>query len=265
MQVWSIASGSSGNAYLVRAGETVALYECGIPMKRIVNFLQRLRISPHDLAGIFLTHDHSDHIRSARQVSDTYNLPLFATPGTLSHPSLCDSSWARPLTANQAFRVGDTEVLPFPVPHDAREPVGFRITAHEATACITTDLGFVPKDVQRHLRGNDLLVLEANHDEELLHNGPYPRFLKQRVLGNRGHLSNVATGNALAACGERVPTTVWLAHLSPVNNRPDLAHQAVSGSLAAVGLGHVTVEVAERHRPSLDWSSRPRASQLSLF
>lgn len=265
MDVWSIASGSSGNAYLVRAEGATVLVECGISLSRITGFLKRLGISPYDLTGVLLTHDHSDHTRSARQLSDRYQVPIFATPGTLGCASLRDAALARPVGTERPFRVGDLEVSAFRVPHDAYEPVGFRIAAHAATVTVTTDLGHVPGEVQQNLRDSDLLILEANHDVEMLQNGPYPTFLKRRVLGQHGHLSNVATAQALAACRDRVPGEVWLAHLSPTNNSHAVALEAVSGHLRAAGLGHVTVQVAERHRPSLHWTATPRARQLSLF
>ncbi|MFN8637850.1 MAG: MBL fold metallo-hydrolase [Chloroflexota bacterium] len=265
MDVWSIASGSSGNAYLVRGEGATVLVECGIPLGRIASFLKRLGLAPYDLTGVLLTHDHSDHTRSARQLSDGYGVPIFATPGTLGCDSLRDAQLARPVGADRPFRVGDLEVRAFKVPHDAYEPVGFTLTAQAATVTVTTDLGYVPGEVQRNLRDNDLLILEANHDVEMLQNGPYPTFLKRRVLGQHGHLSNAATGAALAACGDRVPSEVWLAHLSPTNNRPDVALEAVAGRLQAAGLGHVAVRVAERHRPSLHWTAPARTRQLSLF
>jgi phosphoribosyl 1,2-cyclic phosphodiesterase len=265
MDVWSIASGSSGNAYLARAAGTTVLLECGIPMSRITGFLKRHGIAPHDLDGVLLTHDHSDHTRSARQFSDAYGVPIFATPGTLGCASLRDAAHARPIEADRPFRIGDLEALAFRVPHDAHEPVGFKLTAQTATVTITTDLGHVPSEVQRHLRDNDLLILEANHDVEMLQSGPYPAFLKKRVLGRHGHLSNAATVEALAACRDRVPAQVWLAHLSPVNNQPGVALDAIARHLDTVGLGHVTIQVAERTRPSLHWSAAPRTRQLALF
>jgi phosphoribosyl 1,2-cyclic phosphodiesterase len=198
-------------------------------------------------------------------LSDKYQLPLFATAGTLGHQSLRDSAWARPIQPGQSLRIGEVEATAFSVPHDAREPVGYRLRAHAATVCVTTDLGFVPKEVGREFRDNDLLVLEANHDVEMLHAGPYPQFLKRRVLGDHGHLSNVATADALLACRDRVPSNVWLAHLSPTNNTPERAHTEIVGRLGAAGYGHVDLQVAARSRPSLHWSSTPRPVQLSLF
>src|SRR6266536_2240748 len=260
MDVWSIASGSSGNAYLIRAGGTAVLVECGISVKRIAAFLARVGLAPSDLAGVLLTHDHSDHTRAARQLAESYEVPLYATPGTLGCAALRDTPWARPIAPDRPFQVGELEVLAYPVPHDAYEPVGFRVAGHRGTVGVTTDLGFVPDDVQQRFLDTDLLILEANHDVEMLRSGPYPMFLKRRVLGSHGHLSNEATAEALAACRDRIPGDVWLAHLSPTNNRPHIAQAAVSAHLQGVGLGHVTVSVAARHRPSLHWSSATRST-----
>ncbi len=265
MDVWALASGSSGNAYLVRAGPTALLVECGISLARVVAHVRERGLAPEELAGVLLTHDHVDHIRSARQLSDRYGVPLYATAGTLGHRSLRGAALARPLEPGKRVRLGDLEVLPFRVPHDAAEPVGYQLFAHEATVCVTTDLGFVPDAVIPSFRDNDLLVLEANHDEEMLVSGPYPELLKRRVLGDHGHLSNRATAEALMACGDRVPPRVWLAHLSQVNNTMSRALADIGGWLAERGLGHVEVEVARRNRPSLRWSSEPRPKQLRLW
>jgi phosphoribosyl 1,2-cyclic phosphodiesterase len=265
MNVWSIASGSSGNAYLIRDGSTAVLVECGISVKRIATFLAKIGLAPSDLAGVLLTHDHSDHTRAASQLAEHYEVPLYATPGTLGCAALRDSRWARPIAPDRPFQVGDLEVLAYPVPHDAYEPVGFRVTGRGATVGVTTDLGFVPDDVQRHFAGTDLMILEANHDVEMLQSGPYPAFLKRRVLGSHGHLSNEATAQALAACRDRVPADVWLAHLSPTNNQPGLAQTAVSAYLERYGLGHVAVSVAERHHPSLHWSPATRSTGARTY
>jgi phosphoribosyl 1,2-cyclic phosphodiesterase len=265
MDVWSLASGSSGNAYLVRTAKTVVLVECGISLSKTVRYLGQHGVEPGELAGVLLTHEHSDHIRSARQLSDAYGVPLFATGGTLGHRSLRDSSLARLVSPDRPFQLGDLEIRPFSVPHDATEPVGYRLAAPAGTVCITTDLGFVPDSVRPRFRDADLLVLEANHDEEMLHAGPYPSFLKRRVLGRHGHLSNTASAEALVACGDRVATVVWLAHLSAVNNTPTRAVMDVADRLTDAGLGHVQVEVTRRNQPSLHWSSEPRVVQMRLL
>jgi len=265
MDVWSLASGSSGNAYLVRSDQTLVLVECGISLSRLTSSLARLGLKPDELNGVLLTHEHGDHILSARQLSDRHRVPLYATRGTLGHPSVRDSDLVRVVAPSRQFPLGDLEVLPFLVPHDADEPVGYRLLGQAASVCIATDLGFVPESVARRFRDNDLLVLEANHDERMVEVGPYPGFLKRRVLSQHGHLSNTSTARALVACGDRVPRRVWLAHLSQVNNTVRRARQDVATSLAGAGLNHVALDVARRNKPSLHWTSEPRLVQQALF
>jgi phosphoribosyl 1,2-cyclic phosphodiesterase len=265
LQVDALASGSSGNAYLVRTGETAMLVEAGLPASRLARFLTGLALPPGRLAGILLTHAHTDHLLGARQLSDQYRVPIYATAGTLGHRTLRDSPLAHPIEPGRVFEFGDLELLPFRVPHDCVEPVGFRLTSREATLCLTTDLGFVPDDVQPLLEGADLLVLEANHDEEMLWSGPYPAFLKNRVGGESGHLSNLAAARCLARLRRRPPSEVWLAHLSRVNNRVARALEVVGASLAEAGLGDIALAAVGRNRPSVRWCSDRPAQQLALF
>jgi phosphoribosyl 1,2-cyclic phosphodiesterase len=265
MQVDALASGSSGNAYLVRCGSTAVLVEAGLPAARLATFLIHLNFDPRCLNGILLTHAHADHRRGAREFSDRYEVPIYATRGTLGHRTLRDSPLAQPLRVNRPLELGQLELTPFRVPHDCIEPVGFRVSGGGAVVCLTTDLGFVPDSVQPFLEGADLLVLEANHDEQMLWTGPYPWFLKRRVGGDSGHLSNWAAARCLARLQRRPPRQVWLAHLSLVNNRPTRALDIVNGTLARAGLGHVAVAAAARNRPSLGWCSERRPEQLVMF
>ena len=264
MQVDALASGSSGNAYLVRAGGTAVLVEAGLPASRLARILTGLAFHPGRLAGILLTHAHSDHLLGARELSDRYQLPIYATAGTLSHRALRGSPLARPLEPGRVFELGELELLPFRVPHDCVEPVGFRLTSQEATLCLTTDLGFVPDEVQPLLEGADLLVLEANHDEQMLWSGPYPAFLKNRVGGENGHLSNLEAARCLAGL-RRPPRDVWLAHLSLVNNRVARALGVVGARLVEAGFAHIALAAVGRNRPSVSWRSDRPAQQLRLF
>ncbi|MBI2756599.1 MAG: MBL fold metallo-hydrolase [Chloroflexi bacterium] len=265
MQLWTLASGSSGNCFLLESEGTHLLVECGRPIGDIRRYLAHCRVDPRALDGILLTHAHSDHIKSAREVSDAYGVPIFASLGTLGHPTLRDCDRAHAITAEDRFRVGEVEVLPFAVPHDCVEPLGFRFESATARACVTTDLGWVPESVQQHLSGLDLLVLEANYDPQLLHEGPYPAFLKSRVAGNRGHLSNAEAGLAVARTGDRAPREVWLGHMSEQNNSHGHALETIGRTLKRRGLGHVRLRVTHHRKPSLYWSSTPREEQLSLF
>jgi phosphoribosyl 1,2-cyclic phosphodiesterase len=265
LRVDALASGSSGNAYLLRTAAGALLLEAGLPAPQLVRYLWSLDFDPRELSGILLTHAHSDHRQGARGLSDRFGVPIYATVGTLGHPSLHDSALARPVEPGRTLTIGELEVLAFSVPHDCSEPVGFRVRAGQASLGLVTDLGFVPDHVPRLLRGVDLLVLEANHDEELLQSGPYPTFLKRRVASRHGHLSNRAAAECLAAMSAEPPGQVWLAHLSQTNNSPATALRAVGAALREIGLDQLPLAAAGRKRPSLSWTTEPGPRQLPLL
>jgi phosphoribosyl 1,2-cyclic phosphodiesterase len=266
MNVWSFASGSDGNCYVIESEGTSLLVECGRPATQIRDFLQGIGIEPDGLSGIVLTHAHGDHSRSARQLSQTHQVPIFASRGTLGALKLDDVRLCKPLESGKTYLVGQIDVKPFAVPHDCREPLGFRFESGTGRAAVATDLGWVPHNVARQLRDVDLLVLEANYDPHLLDTGSYPHFLKQRVSGTYGHLSNAAAGEAIATCGERPPAVVWLAHLSEHNNSPKHALQTVGRILRRNGLAHVPIKTTHHRRSNLRWTSAiARERQLSLF
>ena len=266
MNVWSFASGSDGNCYLVESEGTALLVECGRPYFQIKDFLEAVAVDIDTLAGIVLTHAHGDHCRSARYLSETHRVPIYASKGTLSALNLQDLTMARPIESGRVYEVGQVDVKPFAVPHDCREPLGFRFETGSGRAAIATDLGWVPHNVARQFRDVDLLILEANYDPHLLHTGTYPYFLKQRVSGTYGHLSNSAAGEAIAACRDRAPSAVWLAHLSEQNNSPKHALQTVSRILRRHGLSHVPIKTTVHRRSKLSWTSNvARERQLQLF
>ena len=266
MQVWSFASGSDGNCYLVESEGTALLVECGRPYTQIRDLVESVGLDLDGLGGIVLTHAHGDHCRSARILSNTHRVPIYASRGTLGALSLEDLSLARPIESGKTYVLGQVDVKPFAVPHDCREPLGFRIESGSGRAAIATDLGWVPSNVARQFRDLDLLILEANYDPHLLHTGTYPYFLKQRVSGTYGHLSNAAAGDAIAACADRPPGDVWLAHLSEHNNSPKHALQTVSRVLRRHGLGHVPIKTTQHRRSTLRWTSAfARERQLPLF
>ena len=266
MNVWSFASGSDGNCYLVESEGTALLVECGRPYIQIKDFLLAVGVDIETLGGIVLTHAHGDHCRSARYLSETHRVPIFASRGTLGALNLQDPTMARPIESGKTYVVGQMDLKPFAVPHDCREPLGFRFEAGSGRAAIATDLGWVPHNVARQFRDVDLLILEANYDPHLLHTGTYPYFLKQRVSGTYGHLSNAAAAEAIASCRDRAPRAVWLAHLSEQNNSPKHALQTVSRILRRSGLSHVPIRTTVHRRSNLRWTSNlARERQLPLF
>jgi phosphoribosyl 1,2-cyclic phosphodiesterase len=266
VQLWSFASGSDGNLYLVESEGTRLIVECGRPYQQVLDALEAYAIAPESVNGILLTHAHGDHSRSAASLAHNFGVPIYASWGTLGALPLRERSHGRQLLSGKTITIGEIDVKPFAVPHDCREPLGFRFESASGRACITTDLGWVPSQVVRNFRDLDLLVLEANYDPYLLQNGSYPYFLKQRVAGTHGHLSNAAAAEAIAACGDKAPRSVWLAHLSEHNNSPKHALHTVSRVLRRYGLQHVTLTTTRHRRANLHWTSTSSyARQLSLF
>lgn len=266
MNIWSFASGSDGNCYLVESEGTSLLVECGRPYTQIRDLLDSVCLDIDDLSGIVLTHAHGDHSRSARHLAQTHRVPIYASRGTLGALDLGDVSLGKPLDGGKTYPVGQIDISAFAVPHDCREPLGFRFESGSGRAAIATDLGWVPHSVMRQFRDLDLLVVEANYDPHLLHSGTYPYFLKQRVSGSYGHLSNAAAADAIAACRDRAPRAVWLAHLSEHNNSPKHALSTVSRILRRNGLAHVSIRTTLHRKSSMRWTSEiARERQLPLF
>jgi phosphoribosyl 1,2-cyclic phosphodiesterase len=266
VQLWSFASGSDGNLYLIESEDTRLIVECGRPYLQVLDLLDAHAIEPHTLSGILLTHAHGDHSRSAPALAHNFSVPIYASWGTLGALNIKDRGLGRPLEHGRTITIGDIDVKPFTVPHDCRQPLGFRFESATGKACITTDLGWVPGPVVRQFRDLDLLVLEANYDPHLLETGSYPHFLKRRVASAHGHLSNAAAAEAIAACGDRAPRAVWLAHLSEHNNSPRHALHTVGRILERYGLAHVRLTTTRHRRANLHWTSTSTyARQLSLF
>lgn len=224
--------------------------DAGISARRIGQGLQALGLRLSDVAGILLTHEHTDHTAGLKTLTARYGLPVWApeecafavrdrVPLELMHP----------FAAGESMEVGEFTVESVPTPHDTPVSVGYALRAGNRRAAVVTDLGEVTRRVAQFLDGADFLLLEANHDVELLRMGPYPMFLKQRVLGPRGHLSNDACAQAVKACVERGTRHVFLGHLSINNNLPQLAYETVREALCALGTelgGDVTLQVAPR-------------------
>ena len=236
-----LASGSSGNALFLRAGETRILVDAGIPAARIERGLAELGESADALDAVLLTHEHADHVRGlSGLLAPRPELPVLATRGTrraLESARGADGrgpvpAWGGALEAARGLSLGQLRLRPFPLPHDAAEPVGFRIEAGDRVIGLATDLGTSTPVVERSLAGCSVLVLEANHDLDMLARGPYPPFLKRRVASRQGHLSNAQAASLLSRLAGPALRHVVLAHLSRTNNAPDAALRAVAPALA---------------------------------
>jgi len=241
-----VASGSRGNAYLVGEEGSWLLVDCGISARRLGRALDGLGIFPGSLEAILITHEHRDHVAGLRVFRKKCDAPLYATRGTLASIPDPGPGRCRPIEPGRPFAAGSFRIRPFAVLHDAAEPVGFVIEGNSGSVGIATDLGRVGEEVLEAVAGVRALVLESNHDEEMLENGAYPWYLKERIRGDRGHLSNRASQSALLASAHDSLDAVILAHLSAENNRIEIAREGAEGALRNGGYGEIPVMVAEQ-------------------
>jgi phosphoribosyl 1,2-cyclic phosphodiesterase len=266
VDVWALGSGSAGNGYLVQAGDTRVLVDCGLGIRTLEQRLAALELTPEALTAVLVTHEHSDHVGGVPALVRRYDVPLYATAGTLGavRGKLPDTACTETVVADRSFTLGQFAVHPFTVPHDAAEPVGYRLNTGRARMAILTDLGHVPPPVQAQVRDVELLVLEFNHDPEALVNGPYHAKLKRRIASPLGHLSNAEAAACLTGALSRQHRAVWLAHLSEVNNSQRRAGDAARGAARAAGYPDLPIQIAARRGLSLHWSL-DAPYQLRLF
>ena len=233
MRLCSIASGSSGNCIYVGSDTTHLLVDVGISGKRTEAGLKELDLSMRDIDGIFITHEHADHIAGLGVLVRKYEIPIYATKGTINAiknsnavGEIPDELFC-PISADEKIVIRDLVCNPMRISHDAAEPVAYRIQHGKKRVGIITDLGNYNDYTVESLKGMDALLLEANHDVNMLQVGPYPYYLKQRILGDRGHLSNERAGQLLCSLLHDKLQSVMLGHLSKENNLPELAYEAV--------------------------------------
>lgn len=221
-------SGSSGNAIFVGAGDTRVLIDAGLPGKRVSDALHEIDVLPETLGGIVVTHEHSDHIAGVGVLARKYHLPVYANERTWSAMAGKIGEiapWQRRMFDNEnVFYIGDIAFHPFSVPHDAADPVGYRAYYGGHSVAVATDMGYMKKSVMNALAGAEIVLLESNHDPDMLLRNPrYSVALKKRILGNHGHLSNDTCARALLGLLETGVHRVVLGHLSGENNTPELA------------------------------------------
>jgi len=232
MRFASLGSGSRGNALVVEVKQTRLLLDCGFGLRETVARLLRLDLQPEDLAGILITHEHTDHIGGAVRFACRFKLPVWLTHGTFTNHALAQTlPDIRLIDGHSAFQADEIEVQPFPVPHDAREPVQYAFSSGSRRLGVLTDTGVSTPHIEAILSGCDALVLECNHDPDMLRDGPYPPMLKQRVAGRFGHLDNGMAARLLASLDNSKLQHLIAAHLSEKNNTPELARAALSGVL----------------------------------
>jgi phosphoribosyl 1,2-cyclic phosphodiesterase len=261
----SLASGSSGNAYLLRTETISLLFDAGLRRSTLEKVLEAEGVPPARLGGILISHEHRDHLGSAAEIAERHSVPVWANAEVLRAAGLDALASAAVLDVGRPMLLGDVEVTSFPVSHDAVRPVGFLVRVGSRTITIATDLGKPDGHLTEAVSVSDLVVLESNHDPEMLHSGRYPPHLRKRVAGPTGHLANHQAAEVLARHVKSDGVDVWLAHLSRNNNTQSLALRTVGGILRASGLAGLRIGIARRDRPSLIWSGQARPQQLSLF
>jgi phosphoribosyl 1,2-cyclic phosphodiesterase len=240
VSVTVLASGSSGNCTLVSSSGTRLMVDAGLSCKELMRRMVLCGENPRSVDAILITHEHSDHVAGLYVLAKKLKVPVYITAAT--HDSY--RRWARDSAGNRvrlervesfspgrSFQIGDISVMPFTIPHDAIDPVGFTFRSDGIKVGVCTDLGYIPASVRHHLRGCHVLMIESNHDLELLRGGPYPWSVKQRVMSRVGHLSNDALADFLASDYDGEAEFLILAHLSEKNNHPEIARMTAERAL----------------------------------
>lgn len=260
MDFCSIASGSSGNCIFVGTDQTGVLIDAGISGKRVIAGLNAIERDPKELNAILITHEHSDHIKGLGVLSRKFGIPIYSAPGTIramkTEKSLgkIEETLFHEITPDERFCIGDLQVHPFRVSHDAAEPVAYRLEHEGKSVAVATDLGYYDDYIISHLQNLDALLLESNHDINMLQVGAYPYYLKQRILGRKGHLSNENAGQLLGAILSERMQAVMLGHLSKENNYDALALATVCAEITMGDNPYraedFQIQIANRDEPS---------------
>lgn len=253
MRLCSLSSGSSGNCIYVGTEDSGVLVDCGVSGKEILENLKNIGVCTSKIKGILVTHEHSDHTKGVGIISRKLNIPIYANAGTWQG---MDNSLGKIAAENIKyfdtgvdFNIDGIEIKPYSIPHDAADPVGYSFRRGNRKVCIATDLGYFSDEVKDNVKQADMVLLEANHDIEMVKVSHYPYFLKRRILSDVGHLSNEAAGKAVLELLKTGVKKVLLGHLSKENNFPELAYQTVKNILEEnqVVVGQdIELEVAPR-------------------
>ncbi len=251
----SLYSGSSGNCLFVETENTKLLIDAGVSLKKIEKGLGDLNLSASQLDGVIVTHEHTDHIQSLGNLSKKFDIPVFATSQTFDampkqSEKISDHN-KKNINIDEKFAIGDIEILPFSIPHDAANPCGYTLFSDHKKISIATDIGHMTNPIIKHIEGSEFLLLEANYDPEILKFTKYPFKLKNRIAGPTGHLSNQDAGQTINYLIKAGLKNAILGHLSKESNFPELAYQTVMDELIANGtnLDDFHLSIASRDYP----------------
>lgn len=257
MRFCSLYSGSSGNSIFVASDNCRILVDAGLSGKRIEGALKDIGESPSEIDGIFVTHEHSDHIKGVGIISRKYDIPIYANEPTWNKMSKSIGNIKEhniKIMEKSDISLKDMDISSYAIPHDAIKPCGYAIRNSGKKVCIATDLGYVSDEVKVQLKDADVILLESNHDEEMLKFGPYPYDLKRRIMSNVGHLSNDDCGKAIIDIMNEKKRVIALGHLSKTNNYPELAFKTVINELNESGIDtkkDIKITMADRNKPSV--------------
>ncbi len=261
MKFCSLSSGSSGNSTYLEAGSSSVLIDAGFAATRIIKSIRNIGCDPSRLDALLVTHEHDDHIRGIRVLLKRYPVPVIGTQATLDvikrrYPDI-PGRFFMPIN-HEEFTLGDMKITPIPISHDAADPVGYSIKIRGRRISIVTDLGYVSSEVVSGIKDSDLLLIESNHDVEMLRNGGYPVYLQKRILGSKGHLSNKVAASLISFLLEsRQAGLIYLGHLSKNNNMPELALNTVTSMLSRRGLKY--------NKEDIRLTYRDHASEMAEF
>ena len=255
-------SGSSGNCYYLNADGYGLLIDLGIGLRSLKKYIRNYGLSFGEINAIFVTHDHTDHVKSVGAFSGEFNIPVYALQSVhegmqrnyfMSKKIIPDNK--RILNPDTTILLEKFKITPFNVPHDSSANCGYFIEVDGITFCLVTDMGHVTDDIRLYIEKSRYVVVEANYDAMMLKNGPYPAFLKRRIMGREGHMDNLDTAELLSTSLSAETRNVWLCHLSEENNHPELARKTVETALFDAGKwipgGFLKIDVLKRKVPSL--------------
>ncbi len=260
-QFCSLYSGSSGNCSFLQTNTTKILIDAGESAKKIEEALKKINVEPSNIDGIFITHEHSDHVKGLGIFAKKFQIPVYANKETWNampkQKEKLEENMINTFTFSPFF-VGDIKVEPFSIPHDAANPCGFNFYHKDKKMSIATDIGHISENVIKHLSNSSFLLLEANYEPEILKCSPYPYLLKQRIKGPNGHLSNTEAGQTISYLTDYGLKNVMLGHLSKENNFPELAYKTVVEELmehnVSENLVHLSVASRYEISPMIDVS-----------
>ena len=253
----SLYSGSTGNCLFVSSKYTTLLVDAGVSLKKIEQALTSLKINPQNIDGILVTHEHSDHIKSIGNISKKYHIPVYANIETWNaineeQQSKIESKNVKHFSINEKFSIGDIEILPFSIPHDAANPCGFNLFHNYSKISIATDLGHITPEILKNLEQSSFIMLESKNEPEVLKFINYPYVFKKIIDGPNGHLSNILAGQTISKLIPYGLKSVMLGHLSKENNFPELAYRTVLEQLNKNNIDNnsICLNIANRNTPS---------------